>query len=215
MPKGFPLSESEIKTINRLINENLSHRQIALKIKRSKTLVTNYLKNPKSYGNLKRSGRRISLEPRPRRQILRVASSNTISCKKIAGTLGLKVSRWTINRIINQSGYIRYAKKIVSPALTDGHKELRLSWAKEHMTWNEEWKNIIWSDEKKFNMDGPDGFSYYWHDLRKEKSVFSKRAQGGGSVMIWGSFGWNGVGKIRFIQTRLNSTDYQDILETN
>ena len=35
-------------------------------------------------------------------------------------------------------------------------------------------------------VDGPDGFDYYWHDLRKEKLIFSKRQQGGGGVMIWG-----------------------------
>jgi hypothetical protein len=27
-------------------------------------------------------------------------------------------------------------------------------------------------------LDGPDGNSYYWHDLRKEKEIFSKRQQG-------------------------------------
>ena len=60
------------------------------------------------------------------------------------------------------------------------------------MTWNEAWHNVIWSDEKKFNLDGPGGFSYYRHDLRKEEEIFSIRRQGGSSVMIWASFDWTG-----------------------
>ena len=37
---------------------------------------------------------------------------------------------------------------------------------------------------KKFNLDGPDGLAYYWHDLRMEELTFSRRQQGGGSVMV-------------------------------
>ncbi|CAF1424578.1 unnamed protein product, partial [Rotaria sp. Silwood1] len=72
-------------------------------------------------------------------------------------------------------------KKKHSPALTTAHKD--------HMTWNNKWNKVIWSDEKKFNLDGPDSFSYYWHDLLKEE-IFSTRVQGGGSVMISASFDW-------------------------
>ena len=46
------------------------------------------------------------------------------------------------------------------------------------------WRRVIFSDEKKFNLDGPDGLSHYWHDLRKEPRWFKKRHTGGVNIMV-------------------------------
>ncbi len=46
---------------------------------------------------------------------------------------------------------------------------------------------MVFSDEKKFNLDGPDGFSMYWHDLRKEEKYFSTCQNGGRGLMLWGA----------------------------
>uniref|UniRef100_A0A182S088 Uncharacterized protein n=1 Tax=Anopheles funestus TaxID=62324 RepID=A0A182S088_ANOFN len=46
-----------------------------------------------------------------------------------------------------------------------------------------QWDTVIFSDEKKFNLDGPDGFIGYWRDLRKEPEYFSRDNFGGGSLM--------------------------------
>lgn len=38
---------------------------------------------------------------------------------------------------------------------------------KAHVTWPpSHWKNVILSDQKHFNLDDPDEFAEYWHDLR-------------------------------------------------
>ncbi len=70
----------------------------------------------------------------------------------------------------------------------------------------------MFSDEKKFNLNSPDGFSYYLHDLRNDKLIFSKRTQGGGSVMIWGGFRSKGKTKLEFIDLTMNSKMYKDLL---
>ena len=58
----------------------------------------------------------------------------------------------------------------------------------KNTSWQEEWHQVLFSDEKKFNLNGPDGYQYYWHDLRKEKDTRMSRNFGGGNVMVWGGF---------------------------
>lgn len=81
------------------------------------------------------------------------------------------------------------------------------------MTWDDQWLQVVFSDEKKWNLDGPDGWKCYWHDLRKEKEVFSKRQFGGASIMTWGCFSFNGVGSLAFISGKMNSVAYKEVLE--
>ena len=59
--------------------------------------------------------------------------------------------------------------------LTKPREDLSLKCTKDHMSKNEAWHNMIWSGEKKFNLDDADGFYYYRHDLRKEEDIFSTR----------------------------------------
>lgn len=65
---------------------------------------------------------------------------------------------------------------------------------------------------KKWNLDGPDGFHSYWHDLRKEEMYFSKRQSGGGSVMIWAAFGTKGRSNVAFVKGTMDSKGYTEML---
>ncbi|CAH2087962.1 unnamed protein product [Euphydryas editha] len=60
------------------------------------------------------------------------------------------------------------------------------------MTCKLEWQ-VIFTDEKKFNLYGPDGYAYYFHDLRKEEMYLSRRHSDLGSIMVWGSICYKGV----------------------
>ncbi|KAI8116740.1 Potassium voltage-gated channel subfamily H member 3 [Lucilia cuprina] len=98
-------------------------------------------------------------------------------------------------------------------ALSKEDKEKRLLWAKSLMDFGDKWEKVLFSDEKKFNLDGPDGFQYYWHDLRKDKEVRMSRNFGRGSLMIWGGFSIKGKLPLAWISTRMTSENYIEMLE--
>ncbi|WKY09922.1 hypothetical protein Q1695_002349 [Nippostrongylus brasiliensis] len=72
---------------------------------------------------------------------------------------------------------------------------------------------VIFSDEKKWNLDGPDDYKHYWRDLRKEKWVFCRRNFGGESVMVGAAFSGYGLVALEFISCNMDSEDYQDVLK--
>ena len=222
MGKGKTLSSYERGLIDGYIADGLSFREIAERIKRSDKVIRNYAHLKENYAHLKENyaqktspGRPQVLTPKDKRRILKEANNKIISTAKIKHNLELNCSRQTVWRVVNGCEHLQRKKKRSRPALKDRHKSARLQWAKEHMNWTKEWDQVIFSDEKKFNLDGPDGYQYYWHDLRKDQEIYSKRVHGGGGLMIWAAFGRNGKTNLAFITQRINSIMYQQVLSTH
>jgi len=46
---------------------------------------------------------------------------------------------------------------------------------------------VVFSDDKKFNLDIPDGYNYYFHDIRKEEGFLSHYHTCADGVMVWGA----------------------------
>ena len=44
------------------------------------------------------------------------------------------------------------------------HQRKRREYASQYKTMSaKEWRKVVFSDEKKFNLDGPNSFQKYWH----------------------------------------------------
>ena len=99
------------------------------------------------------------------------------------------------------------------PKLLNKHKIARLEFAKKHQTWCfKKWKRVVFSDEKKFNLDGPDGFQKFWFSKEIKQEYFSKRHTEGGSLMVWGAFSAKGKLKLIFLNGCQTSKDYIKML---
>ncbi|GBO35453.1 hypothetical protein AVEN_260706-1 [Araneus ventricosus] len=73
-------------------------------------------------------------------------------------------------------------------ALKPHHKSQRMLWARNHISYGPKWQSAIFSDEEKrekYHLDGPDGWTSYWCDLREEPQCFFSRRQDCGSVIVW------------------------------
>jgi len=93
-------------------------------------------------------------------------------------------------------------------------KEMRLNFARTHMTWSTQWQHVVFSDEKKFNLEGSDGYNYYFHDLRKEEHYLDRLHSRVGGVMVWGAISYFGTCELQFLTSRMNTQNYNSILKT-
>ena len=213
MGRSSQLSDYEKGLIDGLRQQNMTVRQIAEHINRSKSVVWNYVSNRDSYGKKKSTGRPTVINPRVRRQLFKDISNTGDSINKVKDRNNIEASKTSIWRALKSEENLTYNKRQRAPELKPHHIANRLQWAINKVTWVESWFKVFFSDEKKWNLDGPDGCQYYWHDLRKEESFFKSRQFGGGSVMTWAAFSATERTEIIFLEGRQDSEKYINMFE--
>nr|CCA18274.1 Transposable element Tc3 transposase putative [Albugo laibachii Nc14] len=193
--------------------QGTSNRAIAKAISRSRNVMSNFLRDPVTYTASKPAGRVPMITHQDVRRIIRTAEKGEESSKNLVVSLGLPVSDRRDRQKLNASPDFIFTKRKHTPKLEKHHVPAQLSWAIERVSWGANWQEVVFSDEKKFNLDGPDGFQYYWHDLRKEPEVYSNRQMGGGSVMVRAAFSAGGESALAVLKGHQDSVCYQRTLE--
>lgn len=137
----------------------------------SKTSVTRIAKelicvNP--VNRIGKCGRRKKLSKRDVRQLHRLAEENRkLPSRRLVdlfrSVTGLQVSHVCVLYTLYESG-MRRLKPKAKPQLSEKNKEACLLFANAHLHWHEEWRNVIFSDEKKFNVYGNDSGLRVWAD---------------------------------------------------
>ena len=212
MGRGRAVTDVERGEIKALLSAGYSQRAIARSIGRSPRLVRSCVRRGVDNRPGTSTGRKRILDEPTVRQIRRHASNTQITSSKLISELNIEASVSTVNRCITESGHLKYAHMKARPRISEDNRVERREYATNYHTWTNEWDRIIFSDEKKFNFDGPDGFAFYWHDLRKEEKIFFTRQAGGGSVMVWGGFCSEYKCPLFTTSQTINATSYTELL---
>lgn len=213
MPKACYLSMDERKLIDSYINKGKSISWIGRTLKRHKTTISKYIRHPSTYGtSIKQARKPIVLTTRRKRTIKRLIKKHKMSSRLVSNELDNGVSKSTICNFLKTENF-RYHKMKRIPKLTALHMKKREQFAEEIISKGKDFvKKLVFSDEKRFKLDGPDGCTYYWHDLKDERSTFSKSHFSAG-ITLWGCIFSDGKIKVQFLDNTLNSHNYQKVLQ--
>ena len=86
-----------------------------------------------------------------------------------------------------------------------------------HRDWTvEDWKKVIWTDETKIYRYYSDGITWVYRQegvSLQKKDFLGTLKHGGGSIIVWGCFGWQGVGLSCKIEGNMDALKYVAILQ--
>lgn len=213
MPRGKQLSEEEKGKIQAYHEEGLSNREISRRLNRSSCVIDNFLKLGSKYSQTKRPGRMPLVSDREKREIKRLAVKENYSANEIRAEMSLGIGTRRVQQIMKLDLNLTYGKRYGKPGLKPKHKTARLRFAEKYRFWDEEWRSVVFSDEKKFNLDGPDGLDKYWSSKESPAVMRQRRNFGGGSLMVWAGMNYRGTTPICFVSTKMDSDYYIRLLE--
>ena len=123
---------------------------------------------------------------------------------------------WLQNRTTGRGGA---TLSIFIYSLWPVHVQARLKFAREHMDDPEEdWENIMWSDEIKIELFGKNSTGRVWRKKNAElhpKNTIPTVKHGGGNLILWGCFSAKGTGRLIRVKGRMNGAMYREILSQN
>jgi transposase len=213
MGRSKDLTEGEKSIVIKEMAKGKTPKAIAEQINRHVVTVKIFLQNPSKRKSRKDRGVLKSVSKRDMNRLKR-------SVRKLPGSTSAKIfedadlpdiTKTTRNRLLRKIAAIKSPAK--RPPLTSRHKRLRMEWSKKYM--KTEIKFVLFTDESRATLDGPDGWAKGWVFNGDDCPTRMRRQQGGGGVMIWGGIIGNElVGPFRVPEgVKLTSVTYCEFLK--
>ena len=112
-------------------------------------MIYNFLKNPKEYGTKKHIDRPPTLTVCQKHAITRLACLEKQRFTQIKTVRNSLCTSRSVHNILQKNSNPKYAKLWSCPQLIKLQKKLRLKFAKKHINFGSQWKDIVFSNGKK------------------------------------------------------------------
>lgn len=137
----------------------------------------------------KKPGPQPLIDDRQKRRIKRkldslASTGQQVTARKLKEECSIQqASIRTVRRTLRSMRCV-YAEAKSKVVLSADHRKKRVAIARKWIQDSHPWNKTAFSDEKRFNLDGPDSWSSWMHEDRP--IVRNRRQQGGGNVQVWG-----------------------------
>jgi transposase len=215
MVRGKMLTDDERAYIVAQLNLQKTTLVISKALGRDHRTVKRFVEEGKLHRKKHVSGRPSKISARDMRRIKRATAKNPhATSKTVFQAAGVTdVSKSTRNRVLRTVANQR--KRAIQPPMSKVNRKKRVAWAEQYL--KEDFKKVLWTDESRATLDGPDGWDRGWLLSTSQPQIRLRRQQGGGGVMVWaGIIGSEVVGPFRVREgVKLNSESYCTFLKEN
>lgn len=201
----------------------LTERNIAEALEHSNACVHKIIFAYKNHGDkaaLSRTGRPPKISVRDGRHLVRIIKKDRkLNLHEIhenfIDSTSTNVCEKTVSNYLHEQGF--YGRVgIRKPLVTEVNRKKRLAWAKERKEWVDEWNNVIWSDESKFELFRGNGKRWVWrqpHEKYDIDCLIPTVKSGQQGIMVWGCFTKNGLGPLVRLEGKITAVVYINMLE--
>jgi transposase len=212
MGKNRDLIDADRLKITSMLGSGKSTLEIAKNMNRDHRTIKKFVFSGKSKRKTPKRSHLRRLSHRDIRKVkIEIAKTPHATSKTIFDNAGVPKTGKTA-RCQTLKSLAKVMKPIKQPPLTKIHKSKRLEWAQRYM--KTDFKNVLFTDECRATLDGPDGWSSGWILHGRQPEVRMRRQQGGGGVMFWaGIKGGSIIGPFKVEQgVKINSESYCELL---
>jgi hypothetical protein len=126
---------------------------------------------------------------------------------------GTMVHKSTVRRVLHSNPRLIYGTCKKPRLLSRAQKDERKVWCEDHIRNKTDWTKVVFVDEKRWTLDGPDGSTRTWYRRGEGAPARLRRMKGGGSIMVWGGFSATGKTAVEVIEENIDQDLYCKILQ--
>ena len=136
-----------------------------------------------------------------------------VSAKHIKESIQTDYSLRSVQRFLKECPMFKYGNVKRKIILNEKQKNSRLQIIKSWFVKGLDFKSIIFSDEARFSLDGPDNFQSWQLHNNNNEPFRDRRPYKGESVMVFGAITYYGTLLIRKVEGTLNVQKYLNLLK--